>query len=73
MLVDVLTEIVIQRPRAVVAQYAADPNHAPDWYVNIKSVEWKTSPRGTARERIQQLRTCRRPTRGNPCPTRQRA
>jgi uncharacterized membrane protein len=42
MLVDVLTEIVIDRPRDEVAAFAGDPTHAPDWYVNIKSVEWKT-------------------------------
>ncbi len=42
--VDVETEIVIGRPLAVVSEYAADPSHAPDWYVNIDSVEWKTSP-----------------------------
>lgn len=42
--VDVVTEIVIDRPLAVVASYAADPNNAPRWYVNIKSVEWETSP-----------------------------
>ncbi|MEV6487790.1 SRPBCC family protein, partial [Actinoplanes sp. NPDC051633] len=38
------TEIVINRPCAEVAGYAADPAHAPDWYVNIASVEWLTPP-----------------------------
>ena len=42
--VDVLTEIVIDRPRSEVAQFAADPGKAPQWYVNIKASERKTPP-----------------------------
>jgi uncharacterized protein YndB with AHSA1/START domain len=40
--VDVVTETDIARPPADVFAYAADPDHAPEWYVNIKAVEWKT-------------------------------
>lgn len=42
--VDVRTETVIDRPCAEVAAYAGDPAHAPEWYVNISSVEWRTPP-----------------------------
>ncbi len=44
MAVDVVTEIVIRRPREEVSAYAGNPNNAPHWYVNIKSVEWKSVP-----------------------------
>jgi uncharacterized membrane protein len=40
--VDVTTAIDIARPRQVVAAYAADPDHAPDWYANIERVTWQT-------------------------------
>jgi uncharacterized membrane protein len=50
--VDVLTEIVIDRPRDEVAAFAGDPSNAPRWYVNIKSVEWKTPPPAKVGSRI---------------------
>ena len=44
MTVDVLTEIVIRRPREEVSAFAVDPRHMPRWYKNIKAVEWETPP-----------------------------
>ncbi|MBZ9763724.1 SRPBCC family protein [Mesorhizobium sp. CA8] len=42
MTIDVTSRIEIARPRGVVAAFSADPDNVPRWYVNIKSVEWKT-------------------------------
>lgn len=44
MTVDVLTETIIARPKTEVAAFAANPDNAPAWYVNIKSAEWKSEP-----------------------------
>ena len=52
MAVDVLTEIVINVPRLQVAAYVCEPSNAPNWYVNIESVEWKTQPPVTLGSRM---------------------
>ncbi|MEO6455241.1 MAG: SRPBCC family protein [Ginsengibacter sp.] len=41
-MVDVFTEIKIACPGIQVSEYATNPDNSPNWYVNIKSVEWKT-------------------------------
>src|SRR5918996_822955 len=42
MAIDVETETTIARPRAEVAEYAAEPDNATEWYSNIESAEWET-------------------------------
>ena len=41
-MVDVITEITIEKDIRTVADFSANPDNAPLWYVNIKSVEWIT-------------------------------
>ena len=50
--VDVETWIEIDVPRARVADYVSDPANAPEWYVNISSVEWETPPPVTVGSRL---------------------
>jgi uncharacterized protein YndB with AHSA1/START domain len=52
MAVDVETDIEIDRPRADVAAYAADPANAPAWYENIDRVNWETEPPARVGSRV---------------------
>lgn len=49
---DVVSKAIIDRPRAEVAEYASNPANAPEWYVNIESVEWQTPPPLGIRSRL---------------------
>jgi hypothetical protein len=50
---DVSVTTVIDRPLAVVADYAADPDTAPEWYENIQSIEWESTPPLTLGSRMR--------------------
>jgi uncharacterized membrane protein len=41
-MVDIKTEMIIHCPIEKVSSYASNPDHAPEWYVNIDSAEWLT-------------------------------
>ena len=41
-MVDVQTEIVINKPVQMVARYAMNPDNATEWYANIHLAEWLT-------------------------------
>ena len=41
-MVNVITQILFNRSLDKVASYAANPDHATEWYQNIQSVVWKT-------------------------------
>jgi uncharacterized membrane protein len=51
--VDVLTEVEIERPRDQVSAFAADLTNAPAWYKNIKAIEWQTPPPAVVGSRIR--------------------
>lgn len=53
MSVDILTEATIRAPLEAVAAYASDPSNAPEWYVNIESVEWETPPPAGVGSRVK--------------------
>jgi uncharacterized membrane protein len=51
-LVDVITEVKIRCSHDKVSEYAANPDNAPKWYVNIHSAEWQTQKPMTIGSRI---------------------
>lgn len=52
MVVDILSEITIERPIEEVAAYAGDPDNAAAWYGNIESVKWTTPPPARVGSRV---------------------
>jgi hypothetical protein len=51
--VDVSTEVIINRSVEEVAQFATDPDNATKWYVNIKSIAWRTPKPLTVGSKIE--------------------
>lgn len=39
-MVDVKTEIIINLPKEIVAEFVSDPGNAPGWCSHIKTVDW---------------------------------
>ena len=60
MSVCVLTDITTDRPIDEVSTYASDPSHAPEWYANIESVEWKSPSSNGTRAATRQTRPANR-------------
>jgi hypothetical protein len=52
-MVDLRTAIMIRCPIEKVSNYAADPSNAPEWYVNIEAVNWKTEPPPQVGSRVE--------------------
>jgi ligand-binding SRPBCC domain-containing protein len=50
--VDVETSIEIECPRPVVAAFVSNPDNATQWYVNIRSINWETTPPAVIGSRI---------------------
>ncbi|GLR18958.1 SRPBCC family protein [Portibacter lacus] len=41
-MVDIVTQVEIDKPISLVSAYASDPDNTTSWYVNIDSIEWIT-------------------------------
>ena len=50
--VDVETSIEIECPRSMVAAFVSNPDNATQWYVNIQSITWETTPPAVVGSRI---------------------